>query len=108
MAYDRAMDIVRLAIRLQGTGNGLTLDDIQREFEISRRNAERLRDAVEEMFGPLETVHTGEAKRRCRLRAPILRRLISLSAEELPELPAAATALGARGSGGARGHSSPP
>ena len=93
MAYDRAMDIVRLAIRLQGTGNGLTLDDIQREFGISRRTAERLRDAVEELFGPLETVHTGEPKRHCRLRAPILRRLISLSAEELAELPAAATAL---------------
>ena len=93
MAYDRAMDIVRLAIRLQGTGSGLTLDDIQREFGISRRTAERLRDAVEELFGPLETVHTGEPKRHCRLRAPILRRLISLSAEELAELPAAATAL---------------
>ena len=93
MAYDRAMDIVRLAIRLQGTGAGLTLDDIQREFEISRRTAERLRNAVEEMFGPLETVNTGEAKRRCRLRAPNLRRLVSLSAEELAELPAAATAL---------------
>ena len=95
MAYDRAMDIVRLAIRLQGTGSGLTLDDIQREFEVSRRTAERLRDAVEEMFGPLETVSTREPKRRCRLRAPILRRLISLSAEELAELPAAAALEGA-------------
>ena len=93
MAYDRAMDIVRLAIRLQGTASGLTLDDIQREFAISRRTAERLRDAVEELFGPLETVPTGEPKRHCRLRPPILRRLISLSAEELAELPAAATAL---------------
>ena len=93
MAYDRAMDIVRLATRLQGTASGVTLDDIQREFEISRRTAERLRDAVEEMFGPLETVPAGEPKRHCRLRAPILRRLISLSAEELAELPAAATAL---------------
>ena len=93
MAYDRAMDIVRLAIRLQGTGNGLTLDDMQREFEISRRTAERLRNAVEELFGPLVTVPTGEPKRRCRLRAPILRRLITLSAEELAELPAAAMAL---------------
>jgi predicted DNA-binding transcriptional regulator YafY len=91
--YDRAADVARLAIRMQGSGRGLTLDDIQREFEISRRNAERLRDAVEEMFGPLETVPTGEPKRRCRLRAPILRRLISLSAEELAELSAAADAL---------------
>ena len=93
MAYDRAMDIVRLAIRLQGTASGLTLDDIQREFEVSRRTAERLRSAVEDLFGPLETVPTGEVKRHCRLRAPNIRRLVSLSADELVELPAAATAL---------------
>ena len=93
MAYDRAIDIVRLAIRLQGTVSGLTLDDIQREFEISRSTAERLRNAVEELFGRLETVSTDEPKRRCRLRAPNLRQLISLSAEELAELPAAAAAL---------------
>ena len=93
MAYDRAMDIVRLAIRLQGTASGLTLDDIQREFEISRRTAERLRSAVEDLFGPLETVPMGEAKRHCRLRAPNVRRLVSLSADELVELLAAATAL---------------
>ena len=93
MPYDRAADIVRLAIRLQGNWGGLTLDDIQREFEVSRRTAERLRDAVEDVFGPLETVDTGEARRHCRLRTPTLRHLVSLSAEELAELTAAADAL---------------
>ena len=93
MAYDRAADIVRLAIRLQGSGRGLTLDDIQREFEVSRRTAERLRDVVEDVFGPLETVNTGEARRHCRLRARSLRCLVSVSAEELAELSAAAAAL---------------
>ena len=47
MPYDRAADLVRLAIRLQGTWSGLTLDDIQREFEVSRRTAERLRALLE-------------------------------------------------------------
>ena len=93
MPYDRAADVVRLAIRMQGSGRGLTLDDIQREFEVSRRTAERLRDAVEDVFGPLETVDTGEAKRHCRLRTRTLRHLISISAEELAELSAAADAL---------------
>lgn len=93
MPYDRAADIVRLAIRLQGSWRGLTLDDIQRQFEVSRRTAERLRDAVEDVFGPLETVDTGEARRHWRLRTPTLRPLVSLSAEELAELTAAADAL---------------
>ena len=52
---------------------------------------------MEQLFGPVETVPTREPKRHCRLRAPILRRLIPLSAEELAELPAAATALGRAG-----------
>ena len=72
MPYDRAADIVRLAIRLQRSWRGLTLDDIQRDFRVSRRTAERLRDAVEEVFGGLETVDTGEARRHWRLRTPTL------------------------------------
>jgi len=91
--YERAADIVRLAILLQGSSRGLTLDDIRSEFEVSRRTAERLRDAVEDVFGPLEPVNAGEAKRHWRLRAPKLRDLVSLSAEELAELTAAAGAL---------------
>ena len=93
MAYERAADIVRLAIRLQGTWRGLTLDDIEREFEVSRRTAERLRNAVEDVFGPLDLVDTGEPRRYWRLRISTLRRLVTVSAEELAELAAAATAL---------------
>ena len=93
MPYDRAADIVRLAIRLQGSWSGLTLDDIQRDFDVSRRTAERLRDAVEDVFGPLEMVDTGETRRHWRLRAPILRHAVSVSAEELAELDAAAAVL---------------
>ena len=91
--YDRVADIVRLAIRLQGTWSGLTLADMQREFEVSRRTAERLRDAVVEVFGPLEAVESEDTRRHWRLRAPVLLSLVSLSAEELAELGAAAAAL---------------
>ena len=48
---------------------------------------------MEDVFGPLETVNTGEARRHCRLRARSLRCLVSVSAEELAELSAAAAAL---------------
>ena len=89
MPYDRAADIVRLAIRLQKSWSGLTLDDVQHEFEVSRRTAERLRDAVEDVVGPLETVDTREAKRHYRLRTRTLRHLVSISADELAEFTAA-------------------
>ena len=93
MAYERAGDIVRLALRLQGTWRGLTLDDIQRDFEVARRTAERLRNAVEDVFGPLELVDTGERRHHWRLRTSTLRRLITVSAEELMEIETAANAV---------------
>ena len=103
MRYARLADIVRLAIRMQGLRGGVTLDDIQAEFGVGRRTAERMRDAVEGAFAPLETVESDDNKRHWRLRSDALRRLVPLSAEELAELEAAAgtlerTGFGARAS----------
>ena len=89
MRYERLADIVRLAMRLQGAG-GLTLDDIGSEFEVSRRTAERMRDAVEHAFGPLEYEETDDGRRRWKLRSNALRDLIRVSADELVELETAA------------------
>ena len=97
MRYERVKDIVRLAVRLQAVHGGLTLDDIRGDFGVSRRTAERLRDAVEAAFGPLEIVDTHDTKRHWRLRSDALRRLVSFSAEELAELASAATALSRSG-----------
>ena len=92
MRYQRLQDIVRLAVRFQGSRGGLTLSDIEADFALSRRTAERLREAVETVFGPLELVDTDDTKRRWRLRSDALRRLVSVSAGELAELDAAAAA----------------
>ena len=93
MRYEHVKDLVRLAVRLQAAYGGLTLDDIQEDFGVKRRTAERLRDAVEAAFGPLERVETNDTKRHWRLRSGTLGRLVTVSAEELAELGAAATAL---------------
>ena len=45
------------------------------------------------MFGPLELVDTGERRHHWRLRTSTLRSLVTVSAEELAELNAAAAAL---------------
>ena len=93
MRHERLKDIMNLAVRLQGALGGLTLDDIRAEFAISRRTAERWRDAVEAAFGPLETVDRDERKLHWRLRSDALRRLVRVSAEELTEVETAAAAL---------------
>ena len=94
MRYERAKDIVRLAMRLQSSRGGMTLDDVRTEFSISRRTAERLRDAVDEAFGPLIPVEDrDERKRHWRLQSPVLQHFVSVSPEELMELSSAAETL---------------
>ena len=93
MRYERLQDLVRLAIRLQGTLGGVTLGDIQAQFCVSRSTAERMRNAVEAVFGPLESVDVDDNRGHWRLRSDALRRLVSVSAGELSELGSAATAL---------------
>ena len=86
MRYERVKDIVRLAVRLQAAHGGLTLEDIQTDFDISRSTAERIRNAVEEVFGPLERVDTGDAKRHWRLRSDAVRRLVAIAPRRMVEL----------------------
>ena len=93
MRYRRVTDILRLAIRLQGTWSGLTLDDISEEFCVSRRTAERMRDAVEAVFGPLQLVDRDDRRRHWQLLSSALSPLIRISPEELAEVEFAAKSL---------------
>ncbi len=99
MRYEPAARLVRLAVLMQGRQGGVTLDDIQSEFEVGRRTAERMRDAVGEAFGPLEDEEGDDDRKHWRLRSDALRGLVSVSAEELAALSAAAEALEQAGLG---------
>lgn len=93
--YERVSNIVKLAIRLQGMGGGLTIDDIMTEFGVKRRTAERMLHAVEEVFGGLDPVkNIGEKRRHWRLQSPTVGQLVRVSsAAELAELKFAAAGL---------------
>ena len=93
MRYQRVTDIVRLAIQLQGTLGGLTLDDISERFRVSRRTAERMRNAVNAAFGPLQIVDRDDRRRHWKLQSNILWRSIRISTEELAEIETAAKNL---------------
>ena len=93
MRYERLKDIVNLAIRLQGARGGLTMDDIVAEFGVSRRTAERMRNAVEAAFGPLQSVETGDRRIHWRLQSTSLRRFVRITPQELAELESAANRL---------------
>ena len=91
MRHERLTELLRLAIHLQGRPSGLTVADIQEEFSVSRRTAERMRDAVEAAFGPLDTVDADGGDRRIhwRLQSRALHPFVYLSPEELADLEAA-------------------
>ncbi|MCC7281200.1 MAG: WYL domain-containing protein [Acetobacteraceae bacterium] len=100
MHYGKTEHLLRLAIMMQGTREGLSFADIQREFEVGRRTAERMRDAIERIFPQLERVDTGERQARFRLPAGTLSGFVAPTAEELAELEAAAATLRVQGFAG--------
>ncbi len=89
--HERLKKLIELAIRLQRP-HGMTLDEIQRDFEVKRRTAERMRATVADAFGELERVESWETKRRWRLRSTTVHHLILISPGELAELETAARA----------------
>ncbi|MDE0392425.1 MAG: WYL domain-containing protein [Rhodospirillales bacterium] len=93
MRYARLSDIVQLAVLMQGRHTGVTLDEMEARFGVSRKTAERMRDAVETAFGPLELAESDDNRNHWRLRSDAVRRLVPLSAEEVAELEAAAGTL---------------
>ncbi len=53
--YQRAADLLALAIRMQGSADGISIVDIEAMFGVGRRTAERMRDALARIFGGLDT-----------------------------------------------------
>lgn len=68
MRYPRIEDLLRLALRMQGRADGISLRDIEGAFEVSRRTAERMRDALLRVFPQIEEI--GEPGREKRWRLP--------------------------------------
>ncbi|OYV68246.1 MAG: hypothetical protein B7Z67_13970 [Acidiphilium sp. 21-60-14] len=65
--YEPATRLVRLAVRLAATHNGLSLDEMAADLEIGRRTAERLRDRLEQLFPQLSYTDGEDRVRRWRL-----------------------------------------
>jgi predicted DNA-binding transcriptional regulator YafY len=96
MRHEKAETLLRVALGMAGSAEGLSLQDIQRNFSdrpLSRRTAERLRDAVERLFPQLEQANPGDLPKRWRLPDNSLRGLAAITANELADLAIAAAVL---------------
>ncbi|MFC2969483.1 helix-turn-helix transcriptional regulator [Acidimangrovimonas pyrenivorans] len=82
---------IELALRLAATSEGLTIDEIAEEFEVSPRTAQRMRAALDTVF-EIEALKDG-TRLRYRLAQRLDPALVAPSRAELSELALAARAL---------------
>ena len=96
MRLEKITVVLRLARALAGSSQGMTLDEIAAFADVSRRTAERIRDAIEQSFGVLERVEDGR-RTRFRLAAQGLGQFaVAPTTLELTELENAARSHEAR------------
>lgn len=84
--HENAELVLKLALMMQATREGVSLGDIQEKLEVSRRTAERMRDAVERVFPQMEVVASGEKIKRWRIPQGVLSSLVDGSKELLADL----------------------
>ena len=93
MNYGKMLDLFDLAMKMQESSDGISLADICRDFDVSQRTAERMRDALLRYFPQMEEVNTGEKRKRWRIPQRTLNSLIAFSPEEISALQTAISYL---------------
>jgi predicted DNA-binding transcriptional regulator YafY len=96
MRHEKAGRLLELAQMLAATAEGLTLDEMAERLGVGRRTAERMRDAVRDLFPQLEEVDDPPT-RRFRIPAGLDGLFQAPTAEELAALAAAAEVFGQQG-----------
>lgn len=97
MRFEKAEDLLNLAFAMQSSGDGVSLADIEQMFEVSRRTAMRMRDAVVRVYPQTEeSVDEGRIK-RWRIPSSTNGRHLALTPDELATLDMAAKAFNGRG-----------
>ncbi len=96
MRHEKAGRLLELARLLASTAEGLTLDEMATRLGVGRRTAERMRDAVRDVFPQLEEVDDPPT-RRFRIPAGLDGLFQAPTAEELAALAAAAEVFSQQG-----------
>ncbi|WP_024510054.1 WYL domain-containing protein [Bradyrhizobium sp. ARR65] len=90
MRYEKLEALLRVALDMRGSAEGISLEEIQQSYRVSRRTAERMRDAIERVFPQMEQANPGEVPKRWRIRSGPVANLAGISTEELSALTTAA------------------
>jgi len=99
MRHEKGARLLELARLLASSAEGLTLDEMADRLDVGRRTAERMRDAVWEMFPQMEAVDDPPT-RRFRIPAGLDGLFQAPTAEELTALAASAEMMDRQGAAG--------
>lgn len=93
MRHEPAERVLQLALAMQGSRPGVSLSDIEAQFGIGRRTAQRLRDAVVRVYPQVEQLVDAEARPRWRISATGVVTPGALVADDIADLEATARYL---------------
>ncbi len=86
--YSRMSDIIELIIFMQSKIQGVTINDIEKKFGVSRRTAERMRDSILDIFPQVDKLEIDDKFAHWGFTGGYLSELINFSADEIALLEA--------------------
>ena len=81
--YSRISDILELLVMMQSKVLGVTLTDIVNEFHVSRRTAERLRDAIIDILPQINEIETVGKEKHWGFTSGYMNEIISFTPDEI-------------------------
>ena len=98
MRHEKGARLLELARMMAASAEGLTLDEMAERMGVGRRTAERMRDAVADLFPAMEEVEEGVSK-RFRIPSGLDGLFQAPTVDEMTALSAAAELMDRQGSG---------
>lgn len=99
MSFEKTQQFLDLTTYVMAHRAGVTLADVEERFEISRRTAQRMMQALEAQFPDTVSGYDEQGLKRWRLQTSAVRGLLTLSPEELAALDLAIETLQRTASG---------
>lgn len=99
MRHEKGARLLELARMMAASAEGVSLDEICQRMGVARRTAERMRDAVRDLFPAMEDVEEGVNK-RFRIPSGLDGMFQAPTAEELAALSTSAELMDRQGAGG--------
>lgn len=84
--YSRISDILQLLVLMQSRPLGVTIQDIQLEFNVSRRTAERMRESITNIFPQIDEIESNDRVKHWGFTGGYLNEIIVFTPEELANL----------------------